>query len=90
MPSLSAFFTGIDHLFERGGALSSTFLLEVDGLAIGRFSSVSGLKMEVSVETYAEGGRMAMSINFLGESRGTIWCSGAASPTTTISLTGLR
>ena len=66
MPSLSAFFTGIDHLFERGGALSSTFLLEVDGLAIGRFSSVSGLKMEVSVETYAEGGENGYEHKFPG------------------------
>ena len=66
MPSLSALFGGIDHLFQSAGALSSSFLLEVDGLPIGRFSAVSGLKMSVEVETYAEGGENNFEHKFPG------------------------
>lgn len=46
----------LDHLFQKAGATTHSFILEVDGLPIGRFTSVSGLSMEVQVETYAEGG----------------------------------
>ncbi len=38
-------------------ALSSgKFLFEVDGVEVGRFTEVSGLSVEVGVETYEEGG----------------------------------
>lgn len=45
-----------DHLFSSAGGTSATFLVEVDGMNIGRFSEVSGLQVEVEVETYNEGG----------------------------------
>jgi len=42
-----------------GGEPSNTgqFLLEVDGVEIGRFSQVAGLELEVVVEEYVEGGQ---------------------------------
>ena len=66
MPSLSALLGGIDHLFQSAGALSTSFLLEVDGLPIGRFSAVSGLQMSVVVETYADGGETNYEHKFPG------------------------
>jgi len=36
---------------------ASTFLFEVDGLEIGRFSEVSGLEVEIGVENIEEGGQ---------------------------------
>ena len=66
MPSLSALLGGIDHLFQNAGALSTSFLLEVDGLPIGRFSAVSGLSMSVDVETYQEGGENNYEHKFPG------------------------
>ena len=66
MPSLSALLGGVDHLFQNAGALSTTFLLEVDGLPIGRFSAVSGLSMSVEVETYQEGGENNYEHKFPG------------------------
>lgn len=39
------------------GQFSSTFLLEVDGATIGRFSEVSGLSVEIKVEPVTEGGQ---------------------------------
>ncbi|MDA2944654.1 MAG: phage tail protein [Actinomycetota bacterium] len=66
MPSLSALLGGIDHLFQNAGSLSTSFLLEVDGLPIGRFSGVSGLQMSVEVETYAEGGENTFEHKFPG------------------------
>lgn len=39
------------------GQFTATFLLEVDGVTIGRFSEVSGLSVEVSVESVTEGGQ---------------------------------
>jgi phage tail-like protein len=66
MPSLSALLGGVDHLFQNAGALSTSFLLEVDGLPIGRFSAVSGLSMNVTVETYQEGGENNYEHKFPG------------------------
>ena len=66
MPSLSALLGGVDHLFQNAGALSTSFLLEVDGLPIGRFSAVSGLSMSVEVETYQEGGENNYEHKFPG------------------------
>ena len=66
MPSLSALLGGVDHLFQNAGALSTSFLLEVDGLPIGRFSAVSGLSMSVDVETYQEGGENNYEHKFPG------------------------
>lgn len=39
------------------GQFTSTFLLEVDGATIGRFTEVSGLSVEVKVESIEEGGQ---------------------------------
>lgn len=47
---------GPDTQFEADGATAATFIVEVDGVEIGRFSEVSGLQVEVEVEEYAEGG----------------------------------
>ena len=47
---------GKDNQFEQDGATSATFVIEVDGVQIGRFREVSGLQVEVQVEEYAEGG----------------------------------
>ncbi len=47
----------LDYLFTKAGATTHSFILEVDGLPIGRFTSVSGLSMEVEIETYSEGGQ---------------------------------
>lgn len=46
----------LDGNFELAGASAATFLFEVDGVEIGRFREVSGLKVQVEVEEYAEGG----------------------------------
>jgi phage tail-like protein len=48
--------SGPDSQFELDGATTATFVVEVDGIEIGRFSEVSGLQVEVQVEEYAEGG----------------------------------
>jgi phage tail-like protein len=47
---------GYDHLFAKAGGYSATFLVEVDGSRIGRFTEVSGLEVSVGVETHEEGG----------------------------------
>jgi hypothetical protein len=54
-----------------GGEPSNTgqFLLEVDGVEIGRFSRVSGLELEVAVEEYVEGGQNAYAHQFPGAMR---------------------
>jgi phage tail-like protein len=52
----SAAPAGYDHLFMKAGGTAATFLVEVDGVNIGRFSEVSGLQVEVEVEQYKEGG----------------------------------
>ncbi|MEY2973822.1 MAG: hypothetical protein RIR49_242 [Actinomycetota bacterium] len=57
---------GKDHLFQNAVSLTTTFLLEVDGHKIGRFLSVSGLSMSVSVETYEEGGENDFEHKFPG------------------------
>lgn len=48
--------SGIDHLFQAAGGTSATFLVEVDGAPVGRFSECQGLEVELSVETFEEGG----------------------------------
>jgi phage tail-like protein len=45
-----------DSQFELAGASAATFIFEVDGVAIGRFSEVSGLQVDVEIEEYVEGG----------------------------------
>jgi phage tail-like protein len=45
-----------DTNFYDESATSATFLFEVDGQAIGRFMEVSGLEVEVAVESIEEGG----------------------------------
>jgi phage tail-like protein len=38
------------------GTYQATFLVEVDGVELGRFLEVSGLQIDVEVEQYTEGG----------------------------------
>jgi phage tail-like protein len=38
------------------GAYTASFLVEVDGVELGRFKEVSGLQVDVQVEDYTEGG----------------------------------
>ena len=45
-----------DSQFEAAGATAATFIFEVDGVEIGRFSEVSGLQVDVDVEEFVEGG----------------------------------
>ncbi len=49
--------------------VSSSFLLEVDGVPIGTFGSVRGLEVTVSVEEYAEGGQNGYVHQFPGQMR---------------------
>ena len=43
--------------FEKQGTFGATFLVEVDGVEIGRFMEVTGLEVEIGVETIEEGGQ---------------------------------
>lgn len=45
-----------DDNFDKQRIMSATFLVEVDGVEIGRFMEVTGLEAEVVVETLEEGG----------------------------------
>jgi phage tail-like protein len=45
-----------DSNFDSHSATVSTFLFEVDGEEIGRFTEVSGLEMSIAVEEIEEGG----------------------------------
>lgn len=47
-------------------ATSSSFLIEVDGLTIGRFTEVSGLSINIDVEEYKEGGENGFVHKFPG------------------------
>ena len=42
--------------FEADRITTATFLFEVDGVEIGRFTEVSGLEVEVEIEELEEGG----------------------------------
>lgn len=46
-----------DNSFYEKGPLTSTFVVEVDGDPIGRFTQVDGLEMEIEVESIDEGGQ---------------------------------
>ena len=46
-----------DNGFYGKGPLSSTFVVDVDGDPIGRFTEVEGLEMEIEIETIEEGGQ---------------------------------
>jgi phage tail-like protein len=41
---------------ERRGSHSATFIVEVDGVEVGRFLEVSGLEIDIAVEELEEGG----------------------------------
>jgi phage tail-like protein len=45
-----------DDNYEAQRITSATFLIEVDGVEIGRFMEVSGLEVSISVEEIPEGG----------------------------------
>lgn len=51
----------VDDAFVSERVSSSTFLFEVDGQKIGHFMEVSGLQVEVSVESIEEGGENGFS-----------------------------
>ncbi|MDH4146855.1 MAG: phage tail protein [Acidimicrobiia bacterium] len=55
-----------DDAFEAESVYAATFLVEVDGLEIGRFTEVSGLSVEVGVDTYEEGGENGYVHKFPG------------------------
>lgn len=43
--------------FDGHAPNTSSFLFEVDGVAIGMFAEISGLEVRIEVATYAEGGQ---------------------------------
>ncbi|MFP4311465.1 MAG: phage tail protein [Nitriliruptoraceae bacterium] len=45
-----------DPHFQLGGANRGVFLVEIDGVEVGRFTECQGLQVEVEVETFTEGG----------------------------------
>jgi phage tail-like protein len=47
--------------YEKQGVFGATFLVEVDGVEIGRFMEVSGLEVEIGVESIEEGGQNGFS-----------------------------
>lgn len=50
-----------DDTFDRDRVTSATFLVEVDDVEIGRFMEVSGLEVEIGVESIDEGGENSYS-----------------------------
>ncbi len=54
----------VSDLFDR--AYLGTFLVEIDGVEIGRFSEVTGLSVDVEVEDYVEGGENGFVHKFPG------------------------
>jgi len=46
-----------DDGYYEDGPLASTFIVEVDGEEIGRFTEVSGLEFSIEVESIQEGGQ---------------------------------
>lgn len=50
-----------DHLFQDAGAVTGAFIVEIDGIPVGRFTEVEGLEVNVEVEEYAEGGMNGFS-----------------------------
>ena len=52
----TAFAGSGDSGFYKANPTTATFLVEVDGQPVGRFTEASGLEVEVEVETYEEGG----------------------------------
>lgn len=46
-----------DNAFYDERVTTATFIFEVDGQTIGQFMEVTGLQVEVSVETVEEGGQ---------------------------------
>lgn len=47
----------LDNQFYSNGPLTSTFVVDIDGDPIGRFSEVNGLELSVEVEEIVEGGQ---------------------------------
>ncbi len=45
-----------DDNYRSKAVTAGTFIVEVDGVRIGRYSEVSGLQVEVEMESYNEGG----------------------------------
>ena len=46
----------LDNEIAAKGGSTASFLMEVDGVSVGRFAEVTGLQVEVEVETFNEGG----------------------------------
>ncbi len=45
-----------DRHFHRGGANTAAFVVDIDGVEVGRFTECQGLEVEVEYETFTEGG----------------------------------
>ena len=56
----------VSRSYGERGATTSTFLLEVDAIEIGRFSEVRGLQVEIEVESFREGGENGFEHKFPG------------------------
>ena len=50
-----------EDFYDDQRVTSATFLFEVDGLEIGRFTEVTGLEVEIGTETIEEGGQNGYS-----------------------------
>jgi phage tail-like protein len=46
-----------DNAYDGSRVTAATFLVEVDGVEIGRFTEVSGLQVDIAVEDIEEGGQ---------------------------------
>lgn len=54
----------VNDAYDR--AFAGTFLVEIDGVEIGRFHEVSGLQVDIEVEDYVEGGENGFVHKFPG------------------------
>jgi phage tail-like protein len=50
-----------DDSYDRQRITAATFLVEVDGVEIGRFMEISGLEVTIETDTIAEGGQNSYS-----------------------------
>src|SRR5687768_3674851 len=56
MDAVSVAKRAMDNNYYEKGPLTSTFIVDVDGDPIGRFTEVSGLEISIEVEEIVEGG----------------------------------
>lgn len=55
-----------DSQFEHDSATLATFIVEIDGVEIGRFTEISGLQLDIDVMEYEEGGEHGFVHKFPG------------------------